>query len=104
MSEEIRLRLDVARHGNPSGRWSLVLFAATSFASAFLIFLVQPVVAKRILPWFGGAPAVWSVCVAFYQVTLFAGYAYAYLLARSSAGHQLAIHALVSGAAMLALP
>ena len=54
------------------------LFVATTFASAFLIFLVQPMVAKRILPWFGGVPAVWSLCLAFYQTTLFAGYAYAY--------------------------
>lgn len=104
MSDEVRQRLDVARRSTPSARWSVLLFAATSFASAFLIFLIQPVVAKRILPWFGGAPAVWSVCVAFYQVALFAGYAYAYLLARSSPGRQLAIHALVCGAAMLALP
>jgi hypothetical protein len=64
------------RTGRSAG---VVLFAATTFASAFLIFLVQPLVAKRILPWFGGVPAVWSLCLAFYQTTLFAGYAYAYL-------------------------
>ena len=81
------------------------LFVATTFASAFLIFLVQPMVAKRILPWFGGVPAVWSLCLAFYQTTLFAGYAYAHLLLRrASPAHQLAIHAIVIASAVLALP
>ena len=41
-----------------------LLFVVAIFASAFLIFLVQPMVAKRILPWFGGAPAVWTLCLA----------------------------------------
>ena len=83
----------------------VLLFAATTFASAFLIFLVQPIVAKRIVPWFGGVPAVWSLCLAFYQTTLFAGYAYAYLLmGRANATAQLLIHAAVVAAAVLALP
>ena len=100
-----RARPKVSELGITAERWSVLLFAAAAFASAFLIFLVQPLVAKRILPWFGGAPAAWSVCLAFYQAMLFAGYGYANLLiARASAGRQLAIHALVVGAAMLALP
>ena len=83
----------------------VLLFAATTFASAFLIFLVQPIVAKRIVPWFGGVPAVWSLCLAFYQTMLFAGYAYAYLLiARAGPRTQLAVHAAVVAAAALALP
>ena len=40
------------------------LFAGTIFISAFLLFLVQPLVAKQILPWFGGNASVWSVCMA----------------------------------------
>jgi spermidine synthase len=81
------------------------LFASTTFASAFLIFLVQPIVAKRILPWFGGVPAVWSLCLAFYQTALFAGYAYAHLLiARARARTQLFVHAAVVAAAAIALP
>jgi spermidine synthase len=91
--------------GIAAERWSVVLFGATAFASAFLIFLVEPLVAKRVLPWFGGAPAAWSVCLAFYQVMLFAGYGYANLLiARANAGNQLAIHALAVSAAIIALP
>ncbi|HEX7863897.1 MAG TPA: fused MFS/spermidine synthase [Variovorax sp.] len=53
-----------------------LLFAGTIFSSAFLLFLVQPLIAKQILPWFGGSAAVWSVCMVFFQVVLLAGYAY----------------------------
>ena len=52
------------------------LFAGTIFTSAFLLFLVQPLIARQILPWFGGSAAVWSVCMVFFQVVLLAGYAY----------------------------
>lgn len=95
---------------DPEGRGAerssrVLFFAATIFASAFLIFLVQPMVAKRILPWFGGVPAVWTLCLAFYQTTLFLGYAYAHLLIRFvSPRLQLAIHAAAVGAAFLSLP
>src|SRR5688500_16056597 len=58
------------------------LFAGTIFISAFLLFLVQPLVAKQILPWFGGSAAVWSVCMVFFQVALLAGYAYADWISR----------------------
>jgi hypothetical protein len=54
-----------------------LLFAGTIFTSAFLLFLVQPLIAKQILPWFGGSAAVWSICMVFFQVVLLAGYAYA---------------------------
>ena len=53
-----------------------ILFAGTIFTSAFLLFLVQPLIAKQILPWFGGSAAVWSICMVFFQVVLLAGYAY----------------------------
>ena len=56
------------------------LFILSMFVSAFLVFQVQPMVAKHILPWFGGAPGVWSLCLAFYQTALFLGYAYAHFL------------------------
>lgn len=55
----------------------MVLYAATIFLGAFLLFLVQPIMAKQILPWFGGSAAVWATCMVFFQVTLLAGYAYA---------------------------
>lgn len=52
--------------------------AATILISAFLLFQVQPVITKKILPWFGGSPAVWTTCVLFFQLVLLAGYAYAH--------------------------
>ncbi len=82
-----------------------MLFVVAILASSFLIFLVQPMVGKRILPWFGGTPGVWTLCLAFYQTVLFVGYAYAHLLIRFAGPFaQLGIHALVVGAAFVALP
>src|SRR5262245_40949540 len=56
--------------------------ALTILVSAFLLFQVQPVISKKILPWFGGSPAVWTTCVLFFQLVLLAGYAYAHWLIR----------------------
>ncbi len=82
-----------------------LLFATAIVASAFLLFIVQPMVAKRILPWFGGTPGVWSACLAFYQTMLFFGYAYAHALVRFARPRaQFAIHLAVVVAATLALP
>lgn len=53
-----------------------LLFAGTIFSSAFLLFMVQPIVSKNILPWFGGSAGVWAICMAFFQVVLLLGYAY----------------------------
>src|SRR5437870_4492981 len=55
----------------------MLLHAVTIFLSAFLLFLVQPIIAKQILPWFGGAAAVWATCLVFFQTVLLFGYAYA---------------------------
>jgi hypothetical protein len=52
------------------------LYVATVFVSAFLLFLVQPLIARQILPWFGGTSAVWTVCLVFFQIALVGGYAY----------------------------
>jgi len=85
--------------------WVGAMFAIAIFASAFLIFLVQPMVGKRILPWFGGAPGVWTLCLAFYQTTLFAGYAYAHFLIRFvKPSLQPVVHAIVFASALLVLP
>ena len=54
------------------------IYAATVFLSAFLLFLVQPLIAKLILPWFGGSAAVWNTCMLFFQILLLAGYSYAH--------------------------
>ncbi len=92
----------------PAKRWpapGLLLFAAAIAGSAFLVFLVQPMVGKRLLPWYGGAPGVWALCLAFYQVTLFAGYAYAHLLLRLGRPRlEWGLHALLFAFAFWALP
>jgi len=67
-----------------SSRFLLLIYAVTVFVSAFLLFQVQPLISRRILPWFGGSPAVWTTCMLFFQCVLFLGYAYAH------AAHKLA--------------
>ena len=82
----------------------MALYAFTIFLSAFLLFLVQPIIAKQILPWFGGSAAVWTTCLVFFQAALLAGYAYAdWLVRRVAAGRALWLHValLVSAVALL---
>ncbi|HEX5551023.1 MAG TPA: hypothetical protein VFX36_09330, partial [Nitrospira sp.] len=70
-----------------------VLWSSTIFLSAFLLFLIQPMMAKMILPLLGGTPAVWNTCMLFYQATLLAGYAYVHLItSRLEARRQVLIH------------
>jgi SAM-dependent methyltransferase len=85
--------------------WLKPLFAGTIFSSAFLLFLVQPLIAKQILPWFGGSAAVWSICMVFFQVLLLAGYAYADLVTRKlPARVQPMLHVALLGLSLLLLP
>ena len=58
----------------------MALYALTIFLSSFLLFQVQPIIAKIILPWFGGSAAVWNTCMLFFQAALLGGYTYAHLL------------------------
>jgi spermidine synthase len=60
----------------------MLAYACTIFLSAFLLFAVQPMIGKIILPWFGGSAAVWSTCLLFFQATLLAGYLYAHWSSR----------------------
>lgn len=81
------------------------LFAGTIFASAFSLFLVQPLIAKQILPWFGGSAAVWAICMVFFQLTLLAGYAYSDGLAgRLTPRMQLGVHCALLVVSLLFLP
>src|SRR3954447_24838467 len=82
--------------------WSL---AGTILVSAFLLFQVQPLICKVILPWFGGSPAVWSTCMLFFQALLFGGYAYAHLSERYLGPRvQGAVHLGLILVALAALP
>src|ERR1700733_13857283 len=81
------------------------LHAATVFLSAFLLFLVQPLLAKQILPWFGGAAIVWTLCMVFFQLVLLLGYAYAHWLAsRVDSRRQAWIHIALLVASLAFLP
>ena len=72
----------------------MALYAVTIFLSAFLLFQIQPLIAKIILPWFGGSAAVWSASLLFFQLVLLAGYAYAHLSIRFlKARGQMLLHA-----------
>ena len=82
-----------------------VLHALAIFLSAFLLFQVEPLIAKVILPWFGGVAAVWTVCLLFFQVALLLGYLYAHLLTRSFGRRaQGWVHAGLLAASLLTLP
>jgi hypothetical protein len=79
-------------------------YAATIFLSSFLLFLVQPIIAKQILPWFGGSAAVWTTCLVFFQSVLLAGYAYADLTLRLGARRQALVHVALLAASVAFLP
>jgi hypothetical protein len=82
------------------------LFAAAIFTSAFLLFWVQPLFAKMILPLLGGAPSVWATAMMFFQLVLLAGYGYAHLLTHriNSLRGQVMIHGAVVAAGLMFLP
>ncbi len=80
-------------------------YATTIFLSAFLLFQVQPLIGKAILPWFGGTPAVWTTCMLFFQLLLLAGYAYAHVLScRFAPRTQFWVHAGLLAVSLLFLP
>src|SRR5437773_3985202 len=80
------------------------LYAATIFLSAFLLFQIQPIIAKMILPWFGGSSSVWSACMLFFQAMLLIGYLYAHWLQGRPAARQGFIHIGVLAVSLIALP
>ena len=86
----------------PSGSINAPLVAAiaTTALGAALLFMVQPIIGRAVLPWYGGTPAVWTTCLLFFQTALLAGYAWAHWAARRSAWVHLGLLAL----ALLSLP
>lgn len=80
-------------------------FAAAILLGAFLLFQVQPLFSKMILPWFGGSPAVWTTCLLFFQTVLLAGYAYAHgLVHLRGVSRQTLVHLTLAALALLLLP
>ena len=98
-------RMHVVDRGAVAHRLTPLLYAATLFVSALLLFSIQPMFAKMVLPKLGGAPAVWSVAMVFFQTVLLGGYAYAHLLNRLLLPrHAAMFHLLLVGAAAMTLP
>ena len=83
---------------------SMLIYALTVLVSSFLLFLVQPIIAKQILPWFGGSAAVWTTCLAFFQLVLLAGYAYSDLIQRYRPKVQSVLHGTLLVLSLAALP
>ena len=80
-------------------------YALTIFIGAFLLFQVQPLIGKYILPWFGGGPGVWTTCMLFFQVLLVGGYAYAHLIShRLNTRRQVIVHLSLLAVALALLP
>src|SRR6187397_1328248 len=83
----------------------LPMFVATIFLGAVLVFGVQPIVARLLLPQFGGSPAVWSASTVFFQLALLAGYAYSYVITRFvSPRYQPLVHLPILVLPILMLP
>ncbi|MCS7042087.1 MAG: fused MFS/spermidine synthase [Bryobacteraceae bacterium] len=81
------------------------LYAITVFLSAFLLFQVQPMIARMILPWFGGTAAVWATCLLFFQAVLLAGYGYTHgVVKRLRAERQWMLHVALLALALAVLP
>ena len=79
-------------------------FHVAVFLGAFLLFLVQPLMAKQILPWFGGGSVVWASCLLFFQVALVGGYAYAHVSRRLGVRRQIWLHLILLIVALVTLP
>ncbi len=83
----------------------MLLYVLTISISAFLLFVVQPVIAKAILPWFGGSASVWASCMLFFQFTLLAGYLYAHWSVRYlNARRQFLVHVALLAGSLLLIP
>lgn len=80
------------------------MIAVTIFLSAFLLFQVQPMIGRFVLPWFGGGPAVWTTCMLFFQAMLLAGYGYAHWLGSQRSRVQSWVHLGLLAASLAFLP
>jgi SAM-dependent methyltransferase len=82
----------------------MVLYAVTIFLSAFLLFQVQPLIAKMILPWFGGTAAVWTTCMLFFQLLLLGGYVYSHVYVSRRIPARRYVHVALLALAAATLP
>ena len=82
----------------------MLIYALTILVSSFLLFLVQPIIAKQIIPWFGGSAAVWTTCLTFFQLVLLAGYAYSDWVQRLAPKKQSTLHIILLVVSLAAMP
>lgn len=82
----------------------MLIYALTILVSSFLLFLVQPIIAKQIIPWFGGSAAVWTTCLTFFQLVLLAGYAYSDWVQRLAPKKQSTLHIALLVVSLAAMP
>ncbi len=90
--------------GQPRSRAAAALFTITSFLAAALLFLAEPMIARMVLPQFGGSPAVWTTCMLFFQTLLLAGYAYAHAAWRLGGRKQVVPHLVLLLGTLVVLP
>ena len=83
---------------------ALLVFAPLCFSAAFLVFIIQPMLAKVLVPIFGGAPPVWSSCLVFFQCCVLFGYLYSYILGRCPVRRQPVIHFLILSLSLWLMP
>lgn len=103
--DEVRSPQVGAPTGATAARAGLLLFGGTVLTSAFLLFQVQPLIGKVILPWFGSSPGVWTTCMLFFQLLLLGGYAYSHLIvSRLTPRRQGLVHLLLLALALAWLP
>jgi len=88
---------------NYSGIGLTSLYLVLAFVSAFELFLVQPLIAKYILPWFGGTASVWTACLLFFQAALFVGYLYAFMISKVRIKLQITVHTLLIAVSLAAI-
>ena len=97
---------DISANPTHVPRWlTPVLFSVTIFLSAALLFFVQPLFTKVVLPHVGGAPAVWTTAMLFFQTVLIGGYLYAHIITRQlSVRAQMGLHLMLWALALVFLP
>src|SRR5664279_3058410 len=79
-------------NSNTSKKLIIIPFALSIFLGSFLLFQIQPIIGKYILPWFGGTSAVWATALLFFQLLLLLGYFYVFLISRFSFKNQVLLH------------
>jgi hypothetical protein len=88
----------------PYGAWDGTLYGGCAFLGAFLLFVLEPLIAKMVLPLYGGSAGVWSAAYLFFTLTLLCGYLYAHVLSRLTWRRQVVIHGMFLLLAGLCLP